>query len=367
MLVGPTRSGKTAIAETLAGALTEIGTKHVIWKMNPKAITAPQMFGRMDAATGDWTEGVFAVLWRRAAKEKKYSTWIVLDGPVDAIWIENLNTVLDDIKALTLANGDRVQMSGTMKAMFEPENLNNASPATVSRAGIIFVSETELGWKPLVASWLDTRRKPETELLSPLFERYVDELAMMIKLECKPVMGGIPWEHVSRDFCSVTTLITMLNACLLKCVENNEILSEHHYERIFIYCLCWSMGAVLPLEDRPKFNAKVVELANGNVPHPWQNPETDTFFEYYVDEETTEWNTWVDKVPTWDYPVQDEKPKFASLVIPTLDSVRLEHILHLVSSVGKSSLFVGGPGTAKTTTRARSVPSTTRRLPRMRP
>ena len=350
MLVGPTGSGKTAIAETLAGALTEIGTKHVIWKMNPKAITAPQMFGRMDAATGDWTEGVFAVLWRRAAKEKKNNTWIVLDGPVDAIWIENLNTVLDDNKVLTLANGDRVQMSGTMKAMFEPENLNNASPATVSRAGIIFVSETELGWKPLVASWLDTRRKPETELLSPLFERYIDELAMMIKLECKPVMGGIPWEHVSRDFCSVTTLLTMLDACLLKCVDNNEILSEHHYERIFIYCLCWSMGAMLPLEDRLKFNAKVVELANGNVPHPWQNPETDTFFEYYVDEKTTEWNTWVDKVPTWDYPVQDEKPKFASLVIPTLDSVRLEHILHLVSSVGKSSLFVGGPGTAKTTT-----------------
>ena len=350
MLVGPTGAGKTAIAETLRGALTITDNEHQIWKMNPKAITAPQMFGLLDAATDDWTDGVFAVLWREAAKEKKKNTWIILDGPVDAIWIENLNTVLDDNKVLTLANGDRVQMSGMMKAMFEPENLNNASPATVSRAGIIYVSETELGWRPLVKSWLEKRRKPEAEILEPLFEHYVDPLCALIRLECKPLMSGIPWLHVSRDFCSVTTLLTLLDGILKRAVEENETHEELHYERIFIYCACWSLGAILTLDDRPKFNAKMVELANGNVPQPWVDPERDTFFEYYVDEGTTQWNAWTDKVPSWEYPSHEEKPKFGKLVIPTLDSVRLETLLQLVSDAGKSSLFVGGPGTAKTTT-----------------
>merc|ERR1711881_327605 len=112
----------------------------------------------MNSVTNDWVPGVFSQIWKRCnGKQNKHISWIVCDGPVDAIWIENLNTVLDDNKILQLANGDRYPMTDNCRIVFEVENLNNASPATVSRAGIVYVSQTDLGPEPVWKQWLAKR------------------------------------------------------------------------------------------------------------------------------------------------------------------------------------------------------------------
>lgn len=74
--------------------------------------------------------------------------WIVLDGDIDPMWIESLNTVMDDNKVLTLASNERVPLTPSMRLMFEIGHLKAATPATVSRAGILFVNPSDLGWNP---------------------------------------------------------------------------------------------------------------------------------------------------------------------------------------------------------------------------
>ncbi|GFO34548.1 dynein heavy chain 1, axonemal, partial [Plakobranchus ocellatus] len=104
--------------------------------------------------------------------------WLVLDGPVDTLWVENLNTVLDDSKVLCLASGERISLSPGMRLLFEVDNLSKASPATVSRCAMVYMDPVDLGWKPYVKTWLNKlpREMPESgkSFLLAQFETSID-------------------------------------------------------------------------------------------------------------------------------------------------------------------------------------------------
>lgn len=65
--------------------------------------------------------------------------WIILDGPVDTFWVENLNSMLDDTRTLCLANSERITLTNKIRVIFEVDSLSQASPATVSRCAMVYM------------------------------------------------------------------------------------------------------------------------------------------------------------------------------------------------------------------------------------
>lgn len=361
MLLGPTGCGKTEIWRTLVNAHnwdTEAGAykpkRTCIYEpVNPKSVTGNELYGYMTLAK-DWKDGVLSIIMRGMAKniaEQGFSAaqtykWVVLDGDIDAVWIESMNTVMDDNKVLTLVSNERIPLSAAMRMVFEINSLKNATPATVSRAGILYINETDVGWRPFMDSWLYKRELAgldpsgmEKAVLPGLFEKYIDATNEMVRKgfkECAPL-------YLLNK---VATIIYLLEGMIEKIPYEKK--NPETFENIFIFCVMWAFGGPMIVDKGGNFRHFFSE--NFNMTFGQKFPKEQECFSYYWDFETDSWALWYDTVPTYTpIPIgggPGETP-FSDLFVPTSDTVRLTFLMDILARKGKYSMLVGS-GSGKT-------------------
>uniref|UniRef100_A0A8D0G5C6 Dynein axonemal heavy chain 8 n=1 Tax=Sphenodon punctatus TaxID=8508 RepID=A0A8D0G5C6_SPHPU len=339
MALGPSGAGKTTVITMLMKAMTECGYPHREMRMNPKAITAPQMFGKLDTATNDWTDGIFSTLWRKTLKAKKgENIFLILYGPVDAIWIENLNSVLDDNKTLTLANGDRIPMSPTCKLLFEVHNIENASPATVSRMGMVYISSSALSWRPILQAWLKTRTVQEADVLLNLYDKIFEAAYTYMKLNLTPKMELLECNYIMQSIRLLEGLIPSKEEGGISCIA--------HLHKLFVFGLMWCLGALLELDIRDKLEA-FLRSHESKLDLP-EIPEGSgqTMYEFHVSD-YGDWDHWNKKVQEYVYPT-DSDPEYTSILVPNVDNVRTQFLIDTIAKQHKAVLLIGEQGTAKT-------------------
>jgi dynein heavy chain len=370
MVVGPTGGGKSVVINTLCQAQTKLGLMTRLYTMNPKACSVIELYGILDPITRDWTDGLLSHIFREINKptEKNERRYVLFDGDVDALWVENMNSVMDDNKLLTLANGERIRLQKHCALLVEVFDLQYASPATVSRCGMVYVDPKNLGYRPYWEKWLSNTipNKGDREELQKLYDKYVDPLVSLI---LDGIIDGRQGEKL-KTIIPITNLnmvyqLTMMLQSMLPIPTDETGLSKDStpsmgiggstLESYFLTCIYWSLGATLIEESRVKFDDVVKRLANlpqnaseGAVVEVGEIPVgLETLYEYYLDVDQGKWVPWKDKVPEY---VHDPDKKFTEILVPTVDTVRTTWLIELMIKVHRPCLLVGESGTSKTAT-----------------
>jgi len=406
MVVGLPFSGKTTSLKMLQKVLSLLHERHpndTKWTkvhtavVNPKSITMGQLYGEFDAVSHEWTDGVLAIAYRNfstnppkigAPEDRK---WVWFDGPVDAIWIENMNTVLDDNKKLCLMNGEMIMMSPTMSMIFEPMDLEVASPATVSRVGVIYMEPFRVGWRPIYISWAlrfrctDVEKEgsspflldeSQTHFLRNLFDWLIDPCICFVRKRCHSFVEAL-------DQTLVQSLLRLMEAMFLEASASDIEIDEVMIEGTFLFSLIWSIGGIVDAEGQQSFSdflrrfmrdfSIVVEendlkevhtmlmLRNWRSPFEGKKyifskeiPEEGLVFDFIFTGAGGEYSginrpprTWMKWVNTFAIPELDPTSEFSSFVIPTKITAQMERVLLLNVKNGFPILTVGPTGTGK--------------------
>ncbi|KAH8072714.1 hypothetical protein JL721_3359 [Aureococcus anophagefferens] len=294
-VMGPAGAGKSQCWRTLAQARKVMDPEKLttmIKDVNPKSVKTEELYGFISMATRD-----------------ELPKWILLDGDLDANWIESMNSVMDDNRMLTLASNERIPLKPHMRMIFEIRDLKHATPATVSRAGILYISTNEGSqWRSLIAAWIKQRPESEEckEWLREICAEYVGESLDWMKLNIKTVL---PLEDMNL----VQSLLYML-ALLLK--PDNTGTRE------------------------------ALEIWK-NVKFPTRGA-SNSVFDYYLEPKSNQFEQWSKSPFFYHIDFDTEKMNMAQITVPTAETCSVAFWMSDMVKNHHPVMLAGPSGTGKT-------------------
>ncbi|XP_050527307.1 dynein axonemal heavy chain 1-like [Daktulosphaira vitifoliae] len=374
MLIGPTGSGKTKCYEILKDAITRLkgiltpsgvlyNTVH-LFVLNPKSITMGQLYGEFDILTHEWTDGILSYLVRQGISAKdKDNRWYIFDGPVDAIWIENMNSVLDDNKKLCLSSGEIMKVTDNQTMIFEVEDLAVASPATVSRCGMVYLEPAVLGLNPFINCWIKKLPKaalPLKDNILNLIEIYVIPALDVVRKNLREIIPSI-------QSSLLTSCLNMISI-MLRPIVNFEgkplpttpflALMPNLLPCWIVFSVIWSIGVTCDQNSRAIFSNWLRKRMINND-HPFKFPIEGLVYDYKLHDggfsiptddgepAPPKWVNWMTNIENFEI---TEETTYSEIEIPTIDNVRSSSIIEMLLTSGHNVLNIGPTGTGKTLT-----------------
>lgn len=255
-----------------------------------------------------------------------------------------MNTVLDDNKLLTLINGERIKMNPTMHMLFEVADLAVASPATVSRCGMVYMDVAILGWKSFVSKW--ARRLPPYvssalhDHLMSLIDTYVDPGLLYVRKFSHEYLKSVDLNLVI-SLCRLLSTYIFQNVTIDFNMPANDL--KNLFSHLFVFCFVWSIGGNLADGQQDGFDTFFRDLID-TTPIDGVTLPANSLFSYFIDMQIKTFVPWEDIVPSFKY--SNEIPYF-EMMVPTVDTVKYAYLLECLVTNGFPCLFSGNTGVGK--------------------
>lgn len=365
MVVGKAYSGKTTCWTVLAAALTSLAEKGVEnykkvtpFKLNPKAIDTKELYGWVDPETQQSNAGVFSSIMDSTCtrSDSPDEKWIVFDGPIDTKWIESMNSLLDDNKVLTLLDGNRINLHPLVSLLFEVDDLSEASPATVSRCGMIYMDVDDIKIRDVFESWLhkvDPGEAPVEDamtgavslslpdVLYDLWEKWVEPLLLKKNRFCQDFIETSDVHLVQNMLRFMDLMATNPSNGISYTEKQKDEMFWIKFEKFFAFSFIWSIGIVVQDEFRKYMDIQIREVENFF-------PFKDLVFDYYLNLEKGDWALWDERINTstmsWKPPANLPIHRF---LVETSDTIRRRFILSNLMQNLIPVLTIGVTGTGK--------------------